>query len=255
MSAVLSVHAGYDTKYLTDQVARGQEGYYTDAVTAGEPPGRWYGAGAADLGLSGEVDAELMAAVYAHALDPRDRAAHDRSTWGQAATLGSTRQSYRSADDIYEGLVAAHPEASPEEREAFRVQAEGSARQSVAFIDCTFNASKSVSVFVVALKQAELDARAAGDDAAAERWAAQHRLAEDAILEAARAMVDFLQEHAGYSQAGSHSKGATGRWVDAHRWTVAMFPQHDNRNHEPHSHVHCAVLNIVQGADGKWRTI
>ncbi len=91
MSAVLSVSAGYDTKYLTDEVARGREGYYTDAVTAGEPPGQWYGNGAADLGLSGDVDAELMAAVYMHGLDPRDPAAHDRSSWGEAASLGSPR--------------------------------------------------------------------------------------------------------------------------------------------------------------------
>lgn len=35
-------------------------GYLTGAVAAGEPAGRWYGAGAAARGLSGEVNAELI---------------------------------------------------------------------------------------------------------------------------------------------------------------------------------------------------
>jgi len=255
VSAVLSVSSGTDVNYLTDQVAGGREGYYTDAVTDGEPPGLWYGAGAADLGLVGEVDAELMKAVYAHRLDPRDPATHDRATWGAAATLGATRQNYMTADELYDALVAANPGAGPEEREQLRVQAEGSARQSVVFIDATFGMSKSVSILVVSLKQAEIDARAAGDEDAAGRWAGRHRQVEDAILAGARASVDYLQQHAGYSRAGSHSKGATGRWIDAHRWTVAMFVQHDNRNHEPHSHVHCAILNVGECSDGKWRTL
>jgi len=255
VSAVLSVGSGYDTSYLTDEVATGREGYYTDAVTAGEPAGLWYGAGAADLGLVGEVDAELMNAVYAHRLDPRDPAAHDRDTWGDAGVLGATRQNYKSADERYDALLAASPGAGPEEREQLRVKADASARQSVMFIDATFGMSKSISLLVVSLRQAERDARAVGDGEAAARWAARHQLTEDAIKAGARASMDFLQEHAGYSRAGSHSKGATGRWIDAHRWTVAMFAQHDNREHEPHSHVHCAILNVVECADGKWRTL
>jgi transposase len=51
---------GHSIRYFTDAVAKGRESYYTGAVAAGEPPGRWYGAGAAALGLEGEVDADLM---------------------------------------------------------------------------------------------------------------------------------------------------------------------------------------------------
>ena len=58
------------------KLAKGQEGYYLDAVARGvedyylegEAPGRWLGAGAALLGLAGEVDADALAAV----LDGRD---------------------------------------------------------------------------------------------------------------------------------------------------------------------------------------
>ena len=57
---MLSLHTGYDTAYLTDAV--GGSDYYTGA--AGEPPGYWQGAGAAALGLAGQVDAEVMRALY-----------------------------------------------------------------------------------------------------------------------------------------------------------------------------------------------
>ena len=58
------------------KLAKGQEGYYLDAVARGvedyylegEAPGRWLGAGTALLGLAGEVDADALAAV----LDGRD---------------------------------------------------------------------------------------------------------------------------------------------------------------------------------------
>ena len=53
------------------EVATGRENYYTGAVAEGEPPGRWWGAGAETLGLTGLVDAQDMRAVYERFLDPR----------------------------------------------------------------------------------------------------------------------------------------------------------------------------------------
>src|SRR5262249_24340788 len=70
-SAVLTIYPGRSADYLLDAVATGRENYYTGAVAAGEPPGRWYGAGAEALGLSGLVDAQEMQALYEHFLDPR----------------------------------------------------------------------------------------------------------------------------------------------------------------------------------------
>jgi hypothetical protein len=43
--------------------------------------------------------------------------------------------------------------------------------------------------------------------------------------------------------------------VDAHAWVVASFFQHDSRDHDPHLHIHNALLNRVQGPDGVWRTL
>ena len=57
---VLTISSGHSASYLTDAVAAGRENYYTGAVAAGEPPGRWYGTGAERLGLVGLVDTQDM---------------------------------------------------------------------------------------------------------------------------------------------------------------------------------------------------
>ena len=251
---MLSIATGHDVGYLTGPVARGRENYYTAAVDAGEPAGLWYGSGAAALGLSGTVDADLMEAVYTHMLDPRDPAAHTRSTWGQAEALAAGHRRYKTADDVYRGLIEADPDAGPERRAELRAQAERSARQAVSFIDLTFSAPKSVTVLGVAFERAANDARAAGDTDSAQAWAAHAKAVEDAMLAGARAALDFLQDEAGYSRVGHHGGGA-GRWVDAHDFVVAQFLQHDSRDRDPQWHVHNAILNRVRCADGTWRAL
>ncbi len=251
---MLSIATGHSVRYLTEAVAKGRENYYTKAVDAGEPPGLWYGAGAAALGLTGEVDADLMEALYTHLRDPRDPRAQSRKTWDEADPLAAAHRKYRSADDVYKELLEAHPDAGPEERAALRAQAERSARQAVAFIDVTFSAPKSVTVLAVAFERAANEARAAGDEQAAQAWEAHAQAVEDAVMAGARAAIDYLQEQAGYSRVGHHGGGA-GRWVDAHDFVVAQFLQHDSRDKDPQLHVHQAILNRVLCADGAWRTL
>ncbi|WP_308190958.1 MobF family relaxase [Pseudonocardia terrae] len=251
---MLSIATGHDPGYLTKAVAGGREGYYTGAEATGEPPGLWYGAGAELLGLQGQVDAELMEAVYSHLLDPRDPATHARSTWGEASPLAAGHRRYRTAEQIYADLLAVHPEAGPEEQAQLRARAERSARQAVAFYDVTFSAPKSVTVLGVAFERAENDARRAGNFQAAQAWGAHRRAVEDAVLAGARASIDYLADVAGYARVGHHGGGA-GRWTDAHEWVVAQFLQHDSRDRDPQLHVHQAVLNRVPCADGSWRAI
>ena len=114
---MLTLRVGHDTDYLTDAVAKGREGYYTDAVAAGEPPGLWYGRGAEALGLVGEVDPVVMKALYTHGLDPRDPNTADRETWHKAARFGNPPRNYRSAEQIYAGLLERAP-ATPGRRSA-----------------------------------------------------------------------------------------------------------------------------------------
>ena len=251
---MLNIHTGHDTDYLTDAVATGREGYYTGAVAAGEPAGLWYGKGAAALGLVGEVDAEMMKALYTHGLDPTDPATASRETWHEAARFGNAPKNYKKADEIYAGLLEAHPDAGPEQRAELRAQAGRAARQSVAFYDVVLSAPKSMTVAWVAYERAANDARAAGDHEAAEVWAGKAATVEEALLVGHRAVLDFLADKAGYGRAGRHG-GSGGKWLDAHELVAAQFLQHDSRDKDPQLHVHGPILNKAECSDGVVRAL
>jgi hypothetical protein len=279
---VLTISSGHSASYLTEAVAAGRENYYTGAVTAGEPPGRWYGRGAAVLGLAGEVASQDMTALYERFLDPRDPAFRDPSRWDEAATLGHTGRRYPTEEQLYAAALAAEPGADPERRAELRFQAGKRAPKNVAFLDATFSVQKSVTVLHTAFEAQEVQAAGAagrarealagavqsGDAGAVRRhsrevaeaeaaeaaWAEHRRAVEDAIWAGNHAALDYLADKAGYARVGHHG-GAAGRWVDAHDWTIASFFQHESRNHDPQLHIHNAILNRVQSSDGTWRTV
>ncbi|MFI7059390.1 MobF family relaxase [Kribbella sp. NPDC050124] len=280
--AVVSVRSGHRADYLTGAVAAGRENYYTGAVAAGEPPGRWFGKGAEALGLSGEVDAQDMTALYERFIDPRDEAFRDPARWDEADTLGHTGRNYKSEEQVYADSLAKEPGASPERRAELRALAGKAVRKNVAFHDATFSPQKSVTVLHTAFEAQEVQARTAAERArgaltdaertgnrnavlvhraavrTAEReavqWSKHRQAVEDAIWAGNRAALNYLQDKAGYTRVGRFG-GVTGRWADAHAWTIASFFQHDSREHDPQLHIHNAILNRVQGPDGKWRTI
>jgi conjugative relaxase-like TrwC/TraI family protein len=263
----VSIGKGYDTKYMTDAVEGGRETYYTDADAAGEPAGLWHGAGAQALGLVGEVDAEQMTALFAHRIDPRDPAAADTATWGQAGTLGAKPRAFKNAEQRYTALLEQNPDAGPELRAALRAQAE-KGPGNVPFYDVTLSAPKSVTVLWVACERAANDARAAGVtaraagelsradglDAQAREWAGRARAIEESLLAGHRAALDYLADRAGYVRAGHHGGGG-GKWLDAHQLVTAQFLQHDSRDRDPQLHVHGPILNLAEGPDGKWRRL
>ena len=155
---------------------------------------------------------------------------------------------------MYAEALDAEPYTDPERREQLRLQAFKNERHNVAFYDVTFSVQKSVTVLHAAFEYQEVQARRAGDEEAAAAWAAHKQAVEAAIWAGHRAAMDYLAEHAGYSRVGHHGGGA-GRFTDAHGLIVASFFQHTSRENDPHLHIHGAVLNRVQGADGVWRTL
>jgi TrwC relaxase/AAA domain len=251
---VLTISSGHSADYLLDAVASGRENYYTGAVAAGEPPGRWYGAGAAALGLTGEVDAQDMRAVFEHFVDPADPAFRNPAGWDTASTLGHAGRRYATAEQLYTRALEAEPHADAERREHLRVEASKAERKNVAFLDATFSVQKSVTVLHTAFEAQEVAARTAGREEEAAAWGRHRQAIEDGIWAGNNAMLDYLAHHAGYSRVGHHG-GAAGRFVDAHDWIITSFFQHDSRDHDPQLHIHNPILNRVCCADGEWRTV
>ena len=251
---MLKIVNGYSPEYLLTEVATGRENYYTGAVAEGEPPGRWWGAGADKLGLTGVVDAQDMRAVYERFLDPRDPAFGDREAWDDVSTLGHVGRRYATEDELYRRALDREPDASAERRAQLRTVAGQKARHNVAFYDATFSVQKSVTLLHTAFEAREVAARTAGRGDEAVAWGQFRAAVEDAIWAGNKAALELLQDRAGYTRAGHHG-GAAGRYADAHAFTVASFFQHDSRDRDPQLHVHNTILNRVEAPDGVWRTV
>lgn len=251
---MISLSSGHSAEYLTAAVAQGRESYYTGAVAAGEPPGRWQGRGAADLGLVGEADHQDIEALYSHFIDPRDERFRRPGEWEQAPRLGRPPRRYADPSHAVAAALAAEPQATPERRQQLRVSARHATRSPVAFIDATYSVPKSITVMHAAFEAQEVRARGDGDTVSADAWAAHRQAVEAAIWAGNAAALDAFQDKAGYSRIGYHTANS-GRWIDAHRFVVASFFQHDSRDHDPQLHIHNAILNRVECADGSWRTL
>ena len=251
---MLKVSNGYSPDYLLKQVATGRENYYTGAVAEGEPPGRWWGAGAERLGLQGLVEAQDMRAVYERFLDPRAEGFTDPSRWDEVTTLGQTGRAYKTEDELYAAALEREPGASAERRVELRTEAGKNARRNVAFYDATFSVQKSVTLLHTAFEAKEVAARASGDETAAAAWGEFRAAVEEAIWAGNNAGLAYLQDKAGYTRVGHHG-GVAGRHADAHEWVVASFFQHDSRDHDPQLHIHNTILNRVEGPDGRWLAV
>ncbi|MFI8992148.1 MobF family relaxase [Streptomyces antimycoticus] len=266
-----SVSAGCDPDYLINAVGGGAENYYLKAVgVGGEPPGVWQGDAAEMLGLSGEIDPDVMRALYTHLTDPRQLETvnsslsaieHEPGTpeWQKAADkiraaarLGSKLRDYSKSNEtrVEEALAKLPADATPEERRATELAVRRDSKAARPYIDVTYGVPKSVTIYHASLQLRASQALAAGDH---ETYAHYTQMADDVwdcVMEGVQAGNQYLQENAGYARAGRwQGKDAdgksTGRRVDAHEFVIASFRQHTNRDDEMHMHVHNAILNRV----------
>ncbi len=218
VATVGKISAGSGYEYLTSAVARDRHDYYTGS---GEAAGVWAGRGLGVLGLAGEVDAKDMECLYGMFVDPRS------VPFRIDLATGRPRQLVRLGERL--GVQ--------------RVIHQGTGREQVleqiAALDVTFSPSKSVSVL----------------------WALADDETRRVIVEAHDQAVDdglaYLDANARHARAG---RGGVRR-VDTDGFVVAKFRHRTARQTtrdrvgDPQLHTHCAILNRVRCADGKWRTL
>jgi conjugative relaxase-like TrwC/TraI family protein len=264
VSAVLTISPGYDPRYLTRQVGQGAENYYLSAVAEhGEPPGRWWGPGAEELGLEpgSEIDAAVMEKLYSTFLDPRDPDFLNRRVPDDEKTrLGRRPPKYdKAANKVFLEKLEAEPDADPERQKELWREAKSEVQQAVMHHDATFSPPKSFTLLHAGLQAKAQQAREAGDLVAAEAYEAAAEKLWDCIDAGAAASLQYLIEHAGTARRGPHSQvidgRSTGKYIDAGGWVVGRFRQHTNREGEPHLHIHQAILNRQLGSDGRWSAL
>jgi len=248
VSTVVTLHKGHDVAYFTSGQDRGgcagAMSYYT---AAGEPPGEWAGKGAAALGLAGPVDPAVIGRLY-------------KQNIGPSGELLVTRRRTKAAGDREQAAVTAyltaHPYASATELAEVRAAERGHPPR-VPYFDLTVSAVKSVSVLHASYRVSARQARGRGEDAQAAAFDARADELEDALLDSARQAVSWLDRHAAYTRTGHHSS-RTGEWRDGGGLVASLFLHHLSRDGDPQLHVHVAIWNRIQradGADDTWRTL
>ena len=215
MSTNVTLHAGHDVAYFTTRQERGgcagAMSYYT---AAGEPPGEWAGKGAAALGLTGQVDPDVIGRLYQESIGPGGELLVKRRQ-SKAA-----RKREQAAVAAY---LAAHPYASAAELAEVRAAERGQDPHQVPYFDLTVSAVKSVSVLHASYRVAARQARDRGDhdqDAALDARADE---LEDALMDSAREAVAWLDQHAAYTRTGHHS-ARSGEWRDGAGLVSQLVP-------------------------------
>jgi TrwC relaxase/AAA domain len=249
MSTNVTLHAGHDVAYFTSgQGSGGCAGAMSYYTAAGEPPGEWAGKGAAALGLAGQVDPGVTGRLY-------------QQNTGPGGELLVTRRRSKAAGDREQAAVtaylAAHPYASATELAEVRVAERGQDPPQVPYFDLTVSAAKSVSVLHASYRVSARQARDRGQDGQAAAFDARADELEDALMDSARQAVSWLDQHAAYTRTGHHS-ARTGEWRDGDGLVASLFLHHLSRDGDPQLHVHAAIWNRIQradGADDKWRTL
>ncbi|MFG3339500.1 MobF family relaxase [Glycomyces sp. NPDC048151] len=263
----LSVGDGYT--YLTKQVAGGDvqrapgqsaADYYGQA---GNPEGRWLGSGLAALDLStGQaVREEQMRNLFGSGIHPdaeqildtyleqnlkpgatnvqRDRAF---AAAKRAVKLGQKFPEYETlepyADRVAKrlDLIESETGRAATTTETAKVKREEASRQrtSVAGYDLVFSPVKSVSILFGIHPD--------------ERVRAEVKAAHDAAV---ASVIAMLEQHAAFTRSGV---GGVAQ-IETTGLIAAAFDHFDSRAGDPDLHTHLAVVNKVQGRDGKWRSL
>ncbi|MDF1488833.1 MobF family relaxase [Tessaracoccus caeni] len=240
---VMSAGDGY--KYLLRSVVTGDcdrslstplTRYYAEA---GTPPGRWLGAGIAQLAggqitTGDEVSEEQLQLLIGMGRDPVTG-----DPLGQAYPVYST-----PVERVDARVEALDPELGPASRAEAVAQIENEerkrgTRKAVAGYDYTFSLPKSASVLWAVAD--------AGTQA----------LIADAHHAAIAEVIEFMEREVAATRVGSTgADGGAVAQVDTFGLAATAYDHYDSRANDPHLHTHVVVSNKVRTVlDGKWRSL
>ena len=248
---MLTINPGHSVTYLTREVATGRENYYTGAVIEGEPPGRWYGAGAEALGLTGSGGSPGHGGAVRALRRPARPGVQGPGPVGRRRPRLDTRgRTYKTAEQLYEQYLDAEPYADPERREQLRLQASKNEQHNVAFYDVTFSVPKSITVLHAAFE-------APGGEGPPGRRHRGGRGVGGAQAGGRGRDLGRQQRRAGLPGRDRPATPGSGTTAAARAGsstrTTGPSPRSSSTpaaTNDPQLHIHDAILSRVQGADG-----
>ncbi|MGO8958696.1 MAG: MobF family relaxase [Streptosporangiaceae bacterium] len=254
MGVIVTAVSGYDLGYVwKNQRQAVQEktvgGYYIDAAQDGEPPGRWWGPGAAAMSFAeGQiVEREPYDQVYQQ-LDPRT-----------GERLGRSRGNYTNFEAHLAGLKAAEPYATAERLLELEREAAQATRQAAAYTDMTVSFSKSISILHASIRENARRAGLVGDEVEAARWLVAELDFQETLQAANRAGLEYVQKWAGMTRTGYHGARVDGQEPGRYEkglLMVSSWLQGTSRDGDPQDHIHNQLARLVKTvSDGKHRAL
>jgi conjugative relaxase-like TrwC/TraI family protein len=274
---------GYE--YLTGSVACAEReldageslsDYY---IAHGYPPGQWFGRGAAELAMDGEITAAQMNNLFGEGRHPdADRiqaemidAGHTAAEALAATKLGHRFYQYDGIDQLRSKVIAAYKQYNLDHGNLVGAPIDDATRASLrrdvqaqAYADAHKGHQPStdqLTKWLAAQKRAMKSATAGyelvfappksvsvtwalGDEATRELIASLHR-------QAVRDTLTYLENNVAFTRRGDG--GHTQH--DVTGITAAIFEHWDSRAGDPHLHTHVPVSAKVQGPDGRWTAL
>jgi len=273
---------GYE--YLTGSVAcadreldtgESLSDYY---LAHGYPPGQWFGRGAAELNVSGEVTAAQMNALFGEGRHPdADRIQAEMIDAGhtEAEALAATKLGHRFYQ--YDGLDQLRGEVI----DAYKQHNLDNDRPPGAPIDDTARAAIRRDVQARAYADTHKGHKPSDDELT--KWLAEQKKAmksatsgfelvlappnsvsvEFALDETNRALAVSLHRRAVldtltyFEDNVAFTRKGNGGYTqhDVKGITAAIFEHWDSRAGDPHLHTHVPISTKVQGPDGRWTSL
>ena len=282
MMTVHVLHAGDGYKYLTDQVATGDEltagaeslsDYYLES---GTPEGVWLGAGSEAMGMSGVVSEDQMKALFGERLHPNADAIQSEliakgATAEQAlreVQLGRRPSVFKNEPDEFDGLVKAaftrHERKHgywPSSETASEIRKDTASRYLARKHGGVPPTEKDLRKFFAERKGRNRQPVAGYDlvftptKSVSVLWGLSNDDVRNAVRAshtvAVRETLSWLEDSAAIYRVGNggiaQEKGSG--------FVATAFDHFDSRAGDPNLHTHVAIANVVQGQDGKYRAL
>ncbi|WP_410659466.1 MobF family relaxase [Amycolatopsis sp. lyj-112] len=276
-------------EYLTNSVAcadRDRElepgellsDYY---LSRGYPAGQWFGAGAVALGLSGEVTAAHMNALFGEGRHPHADAIEaekiaDGATAEEAlraTRLGRRFPQYSGLDHMRSQVSQAYKDYNRENNRPIGAPIPAGKRSELrhgvqveAFQEANKGRGpddeKELQKWLAEQKRGLKSAVSgfemvfAPDKSVSIAWAMANPLERDLIAgmvrQAARDTLSYVERNVAFTRRGTMGEAQ----VEVNGITAALFEHWDSRAADPHLHIHALISSKVQrGDDGEWTAL